>query len=379
MRLDGRKGSIAALAWRGWGVAAALAVLVHWVALSLVDGQFTLSFQPVAQSARLVTRMVEPAAAPLQPKQISEITPAQTPKPKPLQSSSVSPRAPQKNESKQPLGQIVNAQSAIENVAKSPQLSQSPPASVVAERTPVPNGAPALTGAAPAAPSGSSLAVNLGLPASNRLEYVVLSKNGSRELRGASALQWSTDGASYTIRWETYGDPELARLEQSEGRVTELGLAPVRFGSSRGGRSEQATHFRSELGKIQFSNNKPESPLLPGAQDQLSVWLQLGGIIGGAPERYAGEGRIQIQVAGLDSAELLDFQVYGLTEIQLPEGKMQAIKISRDPRHEFDPLLELWLAPQSGYLPVRVRSSATSAPEQIFTEWTLFNPPRPVP
>ena len=103
--------------------------------------------------------------------------------------------------------------------------------------------------------------------------------------------------------------------------------------------------------------------------------IQLAGLLGGQSERGAQIGSIQMQVAGLDNAELWDFKAEGSSEVQLPAGTIQAIKLSRSPRNEFDQLLEVWLAPQLSYLPVRIKQSSTTTPDQDFTELVLSKLP----
>ena len=39
----------------------------------------------------------------------------------------------------------------------------------------------------------------------------------------------------------------------------------------------------------------------------------------------------------------------------LPYGSVPTVKLTRKPRREFDQLIELWFAPELGYLPVRLR------------------------
>jgi hypothetical protein len=190
-------------------------------------------------------------------------------------------------------------------------------------------------------------------------------------ISATGVLDWKSDGASYALSLETQDAQGNRRLEKSIGQLSAQGLAPQRYSSTGTGRSEQATHFRADLRKIQFSNNKPQEELLLGAQDQLSALIQLAGIIGGDPERYRIVNRLAMQVAGLGSAEVWEFNIETLSDIHLPAANMQALKISRNPRHEFDQRLELWLSPPLGYLPVRIRQSASSQPEQDFTDLML--------
>ena len=42
-------------------------------------------------------------------------------------------------------------------------------------------------------------------------------------------------------------------------------------------------------------------------------------------------------------------------QLQLPGGNVATLKLTRNPRKEFDIKVELWLAPGMDYVPVRLR------------------------
>jgi hypothetical protein len=55
------------------------------------------------------------------------------------------------------------------------------------------------------------------------------------------------------------------------------------------------------------------------------------------------------------SAELWSFQVADSELLNLPAGKLTALKVSRLPLQNHDQTADMWLAPAHGYLPVKVR------------------------
>ena len=114
---------------------------------------------------------------------------------------------------------------------------------------------------------------------------------------------------------------------------------------------------------------------MAGAQDRLSVLIQLAGMLAGEPERYKTGDRIGLQVAGLDNAQVWEFSMEGPSGIKLPAGELQTVKLRRSHRHEYDQSLEVWLAPSLGYLPVRILQSARATPEQDFTDLVLSKLP----
>jgi hypothetical protein len=227
-------------------------------------------------------------------------------------------------------------------------VAEAAAASAAAAAAPVPTPA-----TAPPAPQGGPLAVSV--PGSIRLLY-----DGKGEERGfikyaASAeLLWLTDGAQYSARLEISAWGIRVRSWTSKGAVSEAGLVPLRFGDKPRG-AEQATHFQRDKGIISFSANNPDVPLQDGAQDKLSALLQLGALLAGAPQTYSAGDSIRFQAADAHRAEWWDFKVAGLEQLDLPGGPKQALKLSKSPTVEFDQGIDVWLAPDMHYLPVRLR------------------------
>lgn len=364
--------SFAAWPWRGLRWAVLLAVLAHLAVGMLATGRFAISLPSSGDNAALNTRMIEPTPAalpaPVQaPSQAKEPAPKAASARKPLEptradSDPVISEAQIKNESNQPPALIDTAQAATETVAISAPV--------------VPTVESDLT--ASVAPAGVALAgsgLKLNYPASAQLQFdgVFMSKGSATN--GSGVLHWKNDGSNYQVSLEASALLILSRTEKSEGILLPQGLTPQRYSSVRTGRSEQATHFLTEQGKIKFSNNKPEAMLLAGAQDRLSALIQLAGMVGGDPERYKTLGRIQMQVADLDKAEIWEFNLEGAGDLNVPGTSLQAFKITRTPRNEFDQRLEIWLSPQHGYLPVRIRQSSATTPDQDFTDLVLRSLP----
>jgi len=120
-----------------------------------------------------------------------------------------------------------------------------------------------------------------------------------------------------------------------------------------------ASHLVRDQGKVVFSNNAPTVPLLPGAQDRLSVVMQLGALMAGDPKRFPEGSKIEVQTVGPRDADVWVFNVEAEEPMHVPAGDFTVRKLTRSPRREFDHKLELWLAPEIGYLPVRIRQTQT--------------------
>jgi len=185
------------------------------------------------------------------------------------------------------------------------------------------------------------------------MNYEVTVKARGLSLSGRARLDWRHDGQEYQARLELSSPVLPSRVQRSTGRITETGLAPGYFSDKS--RSEQATHFDRERGRLVFSNNRPESAIVEGMQDRLSVIVQLSMVIAGDPARFPAGTQIVVPTASTREAENWTFTVEGEEEQQLPGGTLRALKLQRLPRKEFDQKVELWLAPSKDYAPVRLR------------------------
>ena len=194
---------------------------------------------------------------------------------------------------------------------------------------------------------------NYVFPPSTRLKYAV---NG--EVKGFpyyvnGDLLWTQDGKTYDARMEISHFLLGSRVQTSTGQLGAQGLEPTRFGDKV--KSEVAAHFDRDTNKVTFSANTPDVTLLAGAQDQLSIFVQLAAMLAGEPQGFARGSTLAFQAVGPRSADTWVFTVGAMDKLTLPGGDLQALHLWRDPSGEYDPKTEIWLAPDLGYLPVRIR------------------------
>ena len=192
------------------------------------------------------------------------------------------------------------------------------------------------------------------LPASVRLGYDIRGKAKGLGYSADAQLQWLVEGPRYTAELEISAFLVGSRVQTSQGSVGPQGLLPLRFGDRRRG-AEKAAHFDHARQLIRFSNNAPDVPLQPGAQDRLSVFLQLGALLQARPQAYPEGASIAVQVASTGGAEVWQFQVGALQSLALPAGTVPARRLLREPRRDYDSTVEVWLAPSLQHLPVRIR------------------------
>jgi Protein of unknown function (DUF3108) len=204
------------------------------------------------------------------------------------------------------------------------------------------------------ADSAQRRALRLQFPASGALSYNATQISGGQPKSGSGTLNWTTDGSDYQLRLESSMVFVTLLTQTSVGKLGAEGLLPERFSDKRFNRSEKAAHFQRDAGKITFSGSKTSAPLQSGAQDRLSVLMQLAAMAAGSADQLAQAGQVSLQVANTEEADTWLFTVNQAEKIQVPAGQAMALHMVRNPRKPFDSRLEVWLAPNLGYLPVRI-------------------------
>lgn len=179
---------------------------------------------------------------------------------------------------------------------------------------------------------------------------------------GRGELVWRPSVHSYEARLEGRVAGMRIITLASQGGIDSAGLAPVRYTDERRGRGEQAANFQRKAGKITFSGNPAEFPLLQGSQDRLSWMLQLAAIALAEPKRVAAGARIVLHVVGArGDSDVWAFQVEGPEEVSTPDGAVKTVKLLREPRKPHDTRVEVWLAPSLHYLPVRAKQTTENS------------------
>ncbi len=191
-------------------------------------------------------------------------------------------------------------------------------------------------------------------PGAADLLYEVSGQAKGLRYSAQAHLRWQPNGTRYTAELEINAFLVGSRMQTSSGHLNAQGLAPERFGDRRRG-TEKATHFDHAGQRIRYSSNAPDTPLLPGAQDRLSVFLQLAALFQAQPDGYPAGQTLRLQVAGTGDAQTWSFQVGPQETLALPAGNVNARRLTRPPRREFDSTVDIWLAPELQHLPVRIR------------------------
>ena len=191
------------------------------------------------------------------------------------------------------------------------------------------------------------------VPAPTRLVFDVSGQAKQLGYHARAELLWQHDGQRYEARQEISAFLVGSRTQRSVGHLTAQGLAPEKFSDKS--RSEQAAHFDQARGRVTFSANTPDAPVGRGAQDRLSVFIQLGAMLAAAPGGFAPGTQITVTTVSARAADRWTFTVEATETLDLPAGPTPALKLLRLPRKDYDQKAELWVAPALNYLPVRIR------------------------
>ena len=334
---------------------AALVSLVHWWVLA--DGPLDLGLKqatPTPLPANLVfnTRHIEVPAPP-----------ASTPAAGFIQSARVRVKPPTTRTA---------APAASPGPAEAPSIMSAAPVLPEPAAAPLPvapvNASPGQTDAqpqaqAPAVPAAQPPVVATAqpalapsarsIPSSVRLTYKMTGLSRGLNYHANGELNWLREANRYESSMVVSAFLLGSRSMTSVGEVTADGLAPKRFGDKA--RNELAAHFDADKGKITFSANRPELPWQRGAQDRLSVFFQLAGLLAGQAGAVPTGTRIAIYTVGPRDADTWTFVIEDIEKLSLPMGEIQALRLTREPKREFDQKIEAWFAPSMTYWPVRIK------------------------
>jgi hypothetical protein len=337
--------------WRTTLVVAFAVLLVHLWLLSSSSLWLTPSAEQTLQTNAFVTRQIQlpptpstpapakPLSAPKAKSQAKaeDVTPTSAATPADTNATNASD-APQGNQGNSNLASIGN-QDLVSPIALPARVASG------VDMPPYPRFA------SDGVPAGEASAFKI--PASALLKYQVVGMSKQLNYSAWAEFSWQQDGQRYDSKLEVGAFLLGSRSQTSQGTLGAEGLMPQRFGDKY--RSEVASHFQRDKGVISFSTNAPEVPLLKGAQDRLSVVMQIAALLSAEPERYPVGTMLSFQTAATRDAEVWLFLVEKFENLQLPYGDVPTIKINRKPRKEFDQTIELWFAPSIDYLPVRLR------------------------
>lgn len=319
-------------------LALAISVLAHLLLLA------TPGFQLPADDSHetLIQARLEPLPLPtpvLKPKPVVEATRRLRPRPTPR----VKPAPPA-----QPIPEPIAAPAPVTEAAApaAPAPVETPPAA--------PQAPPDASASAPATPPPPPLNA---MPGKAEIRYTVFrGVNGFKV--GRAAYIWQVIGDRYVLTSITEGTGLIALIQPgklvqiSQGHITAQGLAPDDFWIQRGKPTPDKTaaaHFdyRQHTVTVGKMSNATTVPLLPGAQDILSVTFHLAMLAPFQDEQLlhvtTGKG-LKPYTAHVVGDELLD----------TPLGQLRTLHLARNAEAGED-AIDVWLAQDYNYMPVKIR------------------------
>lgn len=195
------------------------------------------------------------------------------------------------------------------------------------------------------------------LPPSADLHYALQARQRGFSLKGEAIVTLRAGDGKYSVSAESRV-PVLGTItaDRSSGTVDAFGLAPGEFTEKRLRKDPTTATFDREAKALRFSESKQVYPLQGGEQDRASITWQLAAVARAAGGRFKPGSEWPFFVAGRSDAETWVFKVLRREKVRTGLGDVDAIVVARQPlADKKDQVLEIWLAPQQEWYPVKLR------------------------
>jgi len=313
-------------------------------------------------------RTIEPEAPPVVSAPV-----APRPKPAPRAPRALRPPRPAAVASAAEAASAADAAPTVVAEAPAPPPPASAPAPVAAasqaepERTAAESTlaaaseAPAPVAAATAA-SGVPGAPPFEWPASTRLSYV-LTGNYRGEVNGTAQVEWIRVDDRYQVNLDLVIGPQFAplvtRRMTSEGSIAATGLVPTRYEEDTQVvmRDRRRMSVVFEADAVVLANGERRERL-DGVQDTASQFIQMTYVFSTQPERLRVGGAVAFPLALPRTMDSYVYEVIEAQTLQTPFGPLASFHLKPRPRptrRANELTVELWIAPELRYLPVRIR------------------------
>ena len=343
----------------------ALGVLVaalHLGLLLVTGTQFWRLQDESPKLGPLQTRVLNTEGAKLQ-NTYREMPPA-TAQPKPQIKA---PQPPARSPSSNDAGMQATASAALPAPPDSPKelpaesalqpsevASVAPPSPVL--ETPAESTAPKATQAPPL-----QIAKLGSFPDNTQINYRLTGQERGLTYHATGSLKWQVKAGTevprpYEAELRVKAFLVGSRVWRSVGQLSENGLSPARYSDSW--RGERAAHFEADSQKISFSGNTPSAPLQAGAQDQVSLFIQMAAAVAGQNFKVGSELNVQTATARDAVNWTLTYKSDDI--IDLKGDRVETQRWVCLPRGKFDSQIEMWFAKSQGGLPVRIKITQVS-------------------
>lgn len=211
-------------------------------------------------------------------------------------------------------------------------------------------------------PQDKALIAKAGaFPDNVQINYKLTGKERGMEYFASGFLKWQVkpNGSSprnYEAELRVRAFLVGSRIWRSQGVLADDGLIPKRYSDSW--RGERAAHFDPELRTISFSGNTPSAPLQAGAQDQVSLFIQMAAAV--TAQNFKMGTELNIQTATARDAVNWRLTYQSDEPIDVRGERLETQRWVCLPRGKFDSQIEMWLSKKYGGMPVRIKITQAS-------------------
>jgi hypothetical protein len=166
--------------------------------------------------------------------------------------------------------------------------------------------------------------------------------------------------------WLRVVDPNGLLDLKSSGSLQPFGIAPERYVERiEIANRELRAEFDWTTRVVSFAGRGAGQPagFLEGTQDPLSLQFHLPLLAQAFPRRFTPGAEIRFQVARRD-VETYVFHAEAYEAVRIGETDVEALKLDRPRGPNSSRRIEIWMAPQYQWLPVRLRF--TDANEEVW-------------
>ena len=211
-------------------------------------------------------------------------------------------------------------------------------------------------------PASNALTAKVGdFPPNTQINYKLTGQERGLTYHAFGSLKWQTQSnpntpKAYEAELRVKAFLVGSRVWRSVGALTENGLSPLRYSDSW--RGERAAHFEAAPKKISFSGNTPSTELQPGAQDQVSLFIQMAATVSAKNFKLGSE--LNVQTATARDAVNWTLTYKSDDSIEVNGNRLETQRWVCLPRGKFDSQIEMWLSQAHGGMPVRIKITQVS-------------------
>jgi uncharacterized protein DUF3108 len=202
----------------------------------------------------------------------------------------------------------------------------------------------------------------VSLPTSGRIAY----RTSYTRLRGVTAMtfvDWNVDPARARYElWLRTVDPAGLLDLKSSGMLRPFGIAPERYVERiEIANRELRAEFDWSSHMVAFAGRYagPPAAFIDGTQDPLSLQFHLPLLAQAYPWRFTPGSVVEFDIARRD-VEHYVFRVEAYEAVKVGEREVQAVKLERARGPGANRRVEMWMAPEFQWLPIRLRFTDTN-------------------